>query len=97
MSRRDDTPPDGAHNPLDRLRHDLKTPIATIHGHAQLLARSIQRCPSLSEDERVRLMAGLTSIAVAVREMVTLIDGMRHDAGNDGGPRSTHRRTDHST
>jgi len=54
------------------------------HGRAQHLARIIQRSPSLADDERVRMLAGLTSIAVAVREMVTLIDGMRHDAGNGG-------------
>ena len=81
MSRRDDTPPDGAHDPLDQLRHDLKTPLTAIHGRAQLLARSIQRSSSLDDDERMRLLAGLTSIAVAVQEMVTLIDGMRDEHG----------------
>ena len=84
MSRRDDTPPDGSPDRLDLLRHDLKTPLVTIHGRAQLLARSIQRSPSLADEERVRMLAGLTSIAVAVGEMVRLIDGMRHDAENRG-------------
>jgi signal transduction histidine kinase len=86
MSLRDDTPPNGVHDPLDQLRHDLKTPLVTIHGRAQLLARSIQRSPSLANEERVRMLARLTSIEVAVREMVTRIDAMHHDAGNDGGP-----------
>ncbi|MDF3043452.1 MAG: hypothetical protein K0Q71_6158, partial [Thermomicrobiales bacterium] len=27
--------------PLDQLRHDLKTPLTTIHGRAQLLERAI--------------------------------------------------------
>ena len=76
MSLGDDTPPDGSHDPLDQLRHDLKTPLVTIHARAQLLTRSIQRSPSLTDEERVRVLAGLTSIAVAVQEMVTLIDGI---------------------
>ena len=86
MSLRDDTPPDGSLDSLDQLRHDLKTPLVTIHGRAQLLTRSIQRSPSLADEERMRMLAGLTSIEVAVREMVILIDGMRHDAGNRGEP-----------
>ena len=81
MSLGDDTPPDGSPDRLDLLRHDLKTPLVTIHGRAQLLARSIQRSSSLDDDERMRLLAGLTSIAVAVQEMVTLIDGMRDEHG----------------
>ena len=86
MSFGDDTPPDGSPDPLDLLRHDLKTPLVTIHSRARLLARSVQRSPSLAGEEWVRMLAGLTSIAVAVREMVTLIDGMRHDARIDSGP-----------
>ena len=81
MSEKDDTPPDGVDDPLDQLRHDLKTPLTSIHGRAQLLARSIQHSSSLDDDERMRLLAGLTSIAVAVQEMVTLIDGMGNEHG----------------
>ena len=81
MSEKDDTPPDVVDDLLDQLRHDLKTPLTSIHGRAQLLARSIQRSSSLDDDERMRLLAGLTSIAVAVQEMVTLIDGMRDEIG----------------
>ena len=67
MSLGGDTPPDGSPDPLDLLRHDgLKTPLVTIHSRAQLLARSIQRSPSLADEERVRMLAGLTSIVVAV-------------------------------
>ena len=69
MSLGGDTPPDGSPDPLDLLRHDgLKTPLVTIHDRAQLLARRIQRSPSLADEERVRLLAGLTSIVVAVGE-----------------------------
>ena len=82
-----DNSPDGpARDPFDLLQHDLKNPLATIHGRAQLLARSIRRSPSLADEERTRLLLGLATIEVAVREMVTLIDGMHHDAGNSGDP-----------
>jgi hypothetical protein len=75
---------DGSHDPLDQLRHGLKTPLTSIHGRAQLLARIVPRSPSLADDERVRMLAGLTPVAVAVREMVTLFDGVHRDAGNGG-------------
>ena len=80
MSLRDDTPPDGEHGPLDLLRHDLKSPLTTIHGRAQLVARGIQRSPTLADDERTRLLLGLAAIEVAVREMVTRIDGIGADS-----------------
>ena len=44
--------------PLDQLRHDLKTPLTTIHARAQLLERAIRRSPSLPEDERALLSWG---------------------------------------
>jgi signal transduction histidine kinase len=69
--------------PLDQLRHDLKTPLTTIHGRAQLLDRAIRRSPSLPEDERARMLAAVVAIEAAVRSMVPLIDSMG-DAGNDG-------------
>ena len=74
--------------PLDRhdqLRHDLKTPLTTISGHAQLLGRAIRRSPSLTEDERGRMVEALGTIEAAVRTMVTLIDAMGRDGG-DGPP-----------
>jgi signal transduction histidine kinase len=80
MSRRDDTPPDGVHDPLDQLRHDLKTPLVTIHGRAQLLARSIQRSPSLANEERVRMLEGVAAIETAVRAMSAVIDAMGDEA-----------------
>ena len=69
--------PDGfVHDPLDQLKHDLKTPLTAIHGRAHLLARAIRRSPSLADDERAKLLEGLITIEVAVREMVILIDGL---------------------
>jgi K+-sensing histidine kinase KdpD len=69
--------------PLNQLRHDLKTPLTTIHGHAQLLARAIRRSPSLPEDEQARMLAAVVAIEAAVRTMVPLIDRMS-DAGAEG-------------
>ena len=69
--------------PLDQLRHDLKTPLTTIHGHAQLLARAIRRSPSLPEDEQARMLAAVVAIEAAVRAMVPLIDSMG-GAGAEG-------------
>jgi signal transduction histidine kinase len=77
----DDTPPP-AYGPGDQLRHDLKTPLTTISGHAQLLARAIRRSPSLADNERARILESLTTIEVAVREMVAVVDDIG-DAGAD--------------
>ncbi len=83
MSAADDAS-DGINDaPLDQLRHDLKTPLTTIHGRAQLLDRAIRRSPSLPEDERARMLAAIVAIEAAVRAMVPLIDSMG-DAGTDG-------------
>ena len=72
-------------DPFDQLRHDLKTPLTTIHGRAQLLARSVRRSPSLSDEERARMLEGLVTIEVAVRVMVTVIEAMG-DEGVGGSP-----------
>jgi K+-sensing histidine kinase KdpD len=83
MSAADDTS-DGINDaPLDQLRHDLKTPLTTIHGRAQLLDRALRRSPSLPEDERARMLAAIVAIEAAVRVMVALIDSMGA-AGTDG-------------
>ena len=72
-------------DPHDQLRHDLKTPLTTISGHAQLLSRAIRRSPSLTDDERGRMVEALATIEAAVRTMVTLIEAMGRDGG-DGSP-----------
>ncbi len=84
MSAADDASDGIHHAPLDQLRHDLKTPLTTIHGPAQLLDRAIRRSPSLPEDQRARMLAAVVAIESAVREMVPLIDRMG-EAGNDSG------------
>jgi signal transduction histidine kinase len=83
MSAADDAFDGINYAPLDQLRHDLKTPLTTIHGRAQLLDRAIRRSHSLPEDERARMLAAIVAIEAAVRVMVSLIDSMG-DAGSDG-------------
>ena len=50
MSLVDELPPARLPDPLDQLRYDLKTPLTTIHGRAQLLARAMRRAPSPMEE-----------------------------------------------
>jgi signal transduction histidine kinase len=68
-------PPD----PLERLRHDLRSPLTTIRGRAYLLARAVRRAPSLTEEERARMLAGVAAIETAVAAMVTIIEGIDGD------------------
>jgi signal transduction histidine kinase len=75
----DDVPSPDA---LDQLRHDLKTPLTTIHARAQLLGRAIRRSPSLTDDEQARMLESLATIDEAVRTMVTVIDAMGRDSAN---------------
>jgi K+-sensing histidine kinase KdpD len=67
------------YGPADQLRHDLKSPLTTIHARAQLLGRAVQRASSLTDEERMRMLAGLAEIQTAVREMVAVIDAMTHE------------------
>jgi signal transduction histidine kinase len=60
--------------PIDQLRHDLKTPLTTIHGRAQLLDRAIRRFPALPEDQRARMLAAFTAIETAVQTLCAVID-----------------------
>lgn len=72
-------------DPYDQLRHDLKTPLTTISGHAQLLGRVIRRSPSLRDDERARMLERLATIEAAVRTMVRVIEAMERER-KDGSP-----------
>ena len=83
MSAADDAPDEFIYGPFDQLRHDLKSPLTTIHGRAQLLGRAIRRSPSLPEDEQARMLAALVAIEAAVRAMVPLIDSLS-DTGAEG-------------
>jgi signal transduction histidine kinase len=76
MPAADDAPDGLRYGPLDQLRHDLKTPLTAIYARAQLLARSIRRSPSVTDEERKTMLAGITAIETAVRTMSALIDAM---------------------
>jgi signal transduction histidine kinase len=71
-------------NAFDQLRHDLKSPLTTIYGRAQLMARTVQRSPSLGEEEREKLLSGLAVIESSVQRLVSVIDGMSQDRPPDG-------------
>ena len=87
MSAADEAPNGFVYTPREQQRHQLKTPLTTISGHAQLLGRTIQRSPDLTA-ERDRMLAAVAAIESAVREMVTVIDGLSpvgDDVGSDAG------------
>jgi signal transduction histidine kinase len=79
MHAEDDTHAERPLSHLDRLRHDLKSPLTTIRGRAYLLARAVRRAPSLSEDERTRMLAGVAAIEAAVAAMVVVIESIDGD------------------
>jgi signal transduction histidine kinase len=79
MDAEDETHAEHSLDPLDRLRHDLRSPLTTIRGRAYLLARAVRRAPSLTEEERTRMLAGVAAIEAAVAEMVIVIDGIHSD------------------
>jgi signal transduction histidine kinase len=72
-------------DPLDLLRHDLRSPLTTIRGRAYLLARAVRRAPSLTEEERTRMLDGVAAIETAVAAMVAVIEGLDGDRRTLGG------------
>jgi K+-sensing histidine kinase KdpD len=83
MRAEDETHAERPLDPLDRLRHDLRSPLTTIHGRAYLLARAVRRAPSLPEDERARLLTGVAAIETAVATMVVVIEDIDGDRATD--------------
>src|SRR5688500_3228116 len=80
-----DKAPDGfVYDALHQLRHDLKSPLTTIRGRAYLLARAGRRAPSLTEDERLRMLDGVAEIETAVAVMVAVIEAFDRDT--NAGP-----------
>jgi signal transduction histidine kinase len=82
-------PEDGSYtgdplDPLDQLRHDLKSPLTTIRGRAYLLARAVRRAPSRTDDERSRMLEGVAAIETAVA-VIVVIDALRDERSEDGG------------
>jgi signal transduction histidine kinase len=79
MQAEDETHAERPLDPLDRLRHDLRSPLTTIRGRAYLLARAVRRAPSLTEEERTGMLTGVAAIEAAVAAMVVVIDGIDGD------------------
>jgi signal transduction histidine kinase len=79
MQAEDETHAERPLDPLDRRRHDLRSPLTTIRGRAYLLARAVRRAPSLTEEERTGMLAGVAAIEAAVAAMVVVIDGIDGD------------------
>jgi signal transduction histidine kinase len=74
--------PDGFADALAQLHHELKTPLTVIAGRAQLVARAIRRSPTLSEDERAGMLAGLTAIDAGVVQLVAVIEAIGQEPGD---------------
>jgi signal transduction histidine kinase len=72
-----DESPDGCvADAVDQLRHELITPLTTISGRTQLLARLIWRSPTLVYEERVAMLEGITAIGTGVETLRAVIDRM---------------------
>ena len=67
MCAADDSPGAFVSDAVDQLKHDLKSPLTTISGHAQLLGRAIRRAPSLTDEERGKMLEGVAAIATAIQ------------------------------
>ena len=89
MHPEDETFDGQLHDPIRRLQHALKSPLTTIRGRAYLLARAVRRAPSLTEDERTRMLDGLAEIDAAVAAMVVVIDQIRDEREDGDGHGAT--------
>jgi signal transduction histidine kinase len=69
MAAANNAPERGLADATDHLRHDLLTPLTTISGRTQLLARAIGRSPTLAAEERVTMLEGITAIETAVQTL----------------------------
>lgn len=82
MPTDDDSPDRFVHNAADQLRHDLLTPLTTISARIQLLARDIRRSPSLTDEERTRMLISATAVESTIQAMRAVIDTIdRKDRG----------------
>ena len=73
MPAADDAPDGFVYDAAAQLRHDLKSPLTTIHARAQLLGRYARDSPALAAGERANMPDGVAAIERAVRDMVTAI------------------------
>jgi hypothetical protein len=92
MPTADDSPDGVVYNATDQLGHDLKSPLTTILARARLLGRRVGASPSVGDGERGRMLADLAAIESAVREMVTVVDGIGAADGDDTSDAGSSRR-----
>jgi hypothetical protein len=89
MQAEDETQAGHPLDPLDLLRHNLRSPLTTIRARAYLLARAVRRAPSLTEEERTRMLAGVAAIEAAVAAMVIVIEGLDDERSSPGSDTAT--------
>jgi signal transduction histidine kinase len=75
-----DAPDRFAYDAADQLRHDLLSPLTTISARAQFLERTIRRSPALADEERVKMLVGITAIETAVQTLCAVIDAIGDEA-----------------
>ena len=56
------------------LQHDLRTPLAVICGHAQLLQRRLRRGDALDRDELLRTLGHVQLAAKAIEARLSDLD-----------------------
>ncbi|GAC1423614.1 MAG: hypothetical protein NVS4B1_06550 [Ktedonobacteraceae bacterium] len=61
---------------LSSVSHDLKTPLTSIKGNAQMLQLRIKRGTLSSPQDIIRLQQGLETIETSVKKMRTMIDDL---------------------
>ncbi len=57
-------------NPIDRLQHDLRTPLTVVVGFAELLNRDT----ALSEEQRRHYAQRILAAADEIREVIRRLD-----------------------
>jgi len=72
----DDSPDRSALDAVDHLRHDLKTPLTTIYARVSAGSRDPARSRVQWWGADPAAAEGVAGIEGAVREMVTVIDGI---------------------
>ncbi len=61
---------------LERLRYIVLTPLTTVRGRAQLLARRVERLDGLDADQRAWMLHCTASIDAAVTRLVAQIGSL---------------------
>jgi len=74
---------------LSSVTHDLKTPLTSIKGNAQMLKMRVQRGALSSSEDIARLQQGLTTIETSVNKMRTMIDDLLDLAQLQAGQKLT--------